>query len=70
MIIAVSEVPNEGFGSSVIVFTGTRESDGNVVRFGVDHRMADGLVHEILLSGEVRCEVESWAVLGILPQPV
>lgn len=65
MIVTVADsdltgLVNEG---SVWVFTGTTE-EGQRVRFGVDHRMADGLVHEVLLSGEVPCEVESWAILG------
>lgn len=65
MIVLVSEVPDNV--GSVVVFVGAEEETGDTVRFGVDLRMADGLVHEILLSGEVACQVEGWQILGRIP---
>jgi hypothetical protein len=57
----LAEVSDQG---SLVLFVGTTEADRRV-RFAVDHRMADGLVHEVLLSGEVPCGVESWQVMGV-----
>jgi hypothetical protein len=64
-VTSVDLVLEQAF-TSVAVATGTDES-GNVVRFGLDMRLADGLVHEVLLSGEVPCEVEDWQILTSNP---
>lgn len=56
-------------GQSVALFKGAEEDGSRIVTFGVDLRVADELVHEILLSGEVACEVAGWQVLSSAPAP-
>ena len=48
---------------SVLVFTGT-DAQGRVVRFGVDHRPAHGLIEAVEAEGTIPCHVEPWQVLS------
>lgn len=57
----LAEVSDQG---SVVLFVGTRETDGNRVRFAVDHRPAGGLYESVQTEGEIGCEVEPWQILG------
>lgn len=56
----LERVQNEG---SVWVFTGS-DAQGRVVRFGVDHRPAGGLIEAVRAEGILPCHVESWQVLS------
>ena len=48
---------------TIKVFTGTTES-GDTVRFGVDHRVAQGLRCLIEDHGSIPVVVESWQILS------
>lgn len=48
---------------TIIVFEGIDE-EGATRRFGVDHRMAQGLVAAIEDEGEIMASVEGWQLLN------
>lgn len=63
MIVYCDEVQEDH--GSVVVFNGYLDEAGTrPVSFGVDHRMAGGLIEALEIHGIVTCHVEPWHLLG------
>lgn len=60
-VLATEVVSDQG---TVVVFGGIAVDSGKTVRFGVDHRMAQGLADLLDQYGEAECDVEGWQLLG------
>lgn len=65
LIVIIEEGPLEDHGS-VVTFEGV-DDGGNLVTFAVDHRVAQDLIGHQELVGEVRCSVEGWQILSVIP---
>jgi hypothetical protein len=61
--VTVSDLSTVEDHGSILTFTGMLE-DGSTIRFGADHRAAQGLIALVEDNGEVECAIEPWQILG------